>query len=158
MLLVCVKKWWMMMIEWWTNVVVYTVYKRPPVCPLASARQWKWLIEWWCPSSSSPFSHKYRGIELRFQRVPGVIATGVGYTQGHVAEPSYEEVCSGDTGHTEAIQVKWQNGGKGLSFSVAWLDDDPSWWWCCMNDSMNQWCCMNDAEQWPPFLFLHTYT
>lgn len=45
------------------------------------------------------------GIELRFARVPGVVATGTGYTQGHVKEPSYQEVCSGSTGHTEAIQI-----------------------------------------------------
>jgi len=45
------------------------------------------------------------GTELTFQRIPGVIATCVGYTQGAIQRPNYEQVCSGTTGHTEAIQL-----------------------------------------------------
>ena len=47
------------------------------------------------------------GGELMFQRVPGVISTSVGYTQGTKENPTYEEVCSGMTGHTEAVQVAY---------------------------------------------------
>lgn len=47
------------------------------------------------------------GIELAYQRVPGVAATSVGYTQGQAANPTYDEVCMGITGHTEAIQVTY---------------------------------------------------
>lgn len=45
------------------------------------------------------------GTELHFQRIPGVFATCVGYTQGFVEKPTYEQVCSGTTGHTEGIQL-----------------------------------------------------
>lgn len=45
------------------------------------------------------------GGELAFMREPGVVGTAVGYTQGHLPQPSYEQVCSGTTGHTEAIVV-----------------------------------------------------
>jgi len=45
------------------------------------------------------------GTELHFQRIPGVVATCVGYTQGGVPAPTYEQVCSGTTGHTEALQL-----------------------------------------------------
>lgn len=45
------------------------------------------------------------GIELAFQRVPGVTKTAVGYTQGNKPSPTYEEVCSGSTGHTEGVQM-----------------------------------------------------
>ena len=45
------------------------------------------------------------GVELAFQRVPGVTKTSVGYTAGHDTAPSYNSVCSGRTGHTEAVQV-----------------------------------------------------
>lgn len=47
------------------------------------------------------------GIELAFQRVPGVVKTEVGYTQGLKKNPTYEDVCSGSTGHTEAVQVTY---------------------------------------------------
>lgn len=45
------------------------------------------------------------GVELVFQRVPGVVSTCVGYAQGEKEKPSYEEVCSKTTGHTEAVRV-----------------------------------------------------
>ena len=45
------------------------------------------------------------GTELHFQRVPGVVSTCVGYTQGRVEKPTYDGVCAGKTGHTEACQV-----------------------------------------------------
>ena len=45
------------------------------------------------------------GGELEFMCVPGVVGTKVGYTQGEKENPAYKEVCSGTTGHTEAIQI-----------------------------------------------------
>jgi peptide methionine sulfoxide reductase MsrA len=45
--------------------------------------------------------------ELHFQRLPGVVRTCVGYTQGNVERPSYEQVCSGMSGHTEGLQLTY---------------------------------------------------
>ncbi|GAB4818138.1 hypothetical protein N2152v2_005184 [Parachlorella kessleri] len=66
----------------------------------------------WPPSDLRP-EHKlatfaggcFWSVELAFQRVPGVVKTAVGYSGGHKANPSYEEVCRGTTGHTEAVQM-----------------------------------------------------
>lgn len=44
-------------------------------------------------------------MEPPFDDLPGIIETTVGYTGGHVENPTYEAVCSGSTGHTEAIRV-----------------------------------------------------
>jgi peptide-methionine (S)-S-oxide reductase len=44
-------------------------------------------------------------VEAVFREVPGVIDTAVGYEGGHVDNPTYEQVCSGATGHTEVCQV-----------------------------------------------------
>ena len=45
------------------------------------------------------------GTQYHLQRVPGVISTTVGYTGGHVDSPTYEQVCSGTTGHAESLEV-----------------------------------------------------
>ena len=45
------------------------------------------------------------GLELAYQRVPGVTHTSVGYTAGQDTQPDYRKVCSGRTGHAEAVQV-----------------------------------------------------
>ena len=45
------------------------------------------------------------GLEETFWQVPGVWSTSVGYAGGETPHPSYEEVCSGRTGHTEAVRV-----------------------------------------------------
>ncbi len=45
------------------------------------------------------------GAEKRFWEIPGVIVTAVGYAGGPTPNPSYEEVCSGRTGHNEAVLV-----------------------------------------------------
>lgn len=57
------------------------------------------------------------GPELAFQRLPGVLSTEVGYSNGKAANPTYEDVCSGDTGHAEVVQVS-DGGYNNILWSV----------------------------------------
>jgi peptide-methionine (S)-S-oxide reductase len=47
------------------------------------------------------------GVETAFRRVDGVTSTAVGYAGGELANPSYETVCSGQTGHAEVVRVEF---------------------------------------------------
>jgi peptide-methionine (S)-S-oxide reductase len=68
------------------------------------------------------------GAERGFWETPGVISTAVGYAGGHTANPTYEEVCSGRTGHTEAVLVAYDP--KQVSYEdllrVFWEGHDPT--------------------------------
>ncbi len=63
--------------------------------------------------STSEFSTAYFatgcfwGAERRFWNLPGVISTRVGYMGGTTTHPSYEEVCTGRTGHAEMVEVNF---------------------------------------------------
>ena len=46
-------------------------------------------------------------LEAVYERVDGVIAVESGYSNGHVRNPSYEQVCGGDTGHAEVVRVSY---------------------------------------------------
>jgi peptide-methionine (S)-S-oxide reductase len=54
------------------------------------------------------------GVELKFQRLPGVVDTQVGYSNGTVDTVTYEDVCSGQTGHNEVVRVTYNE--KEISF------------------------------------------
>ena len=49
------------------------------------------------------------GVEARFRETPGVIDAVSGYMGGHIDNPTYKQVCAGDTGHAEAVQVTFDD-------------------------------------------------
>ncbi|MDX1626436.1 MAG: peptide-methionine (S)-S-oxide reductase MsrA [Wenzhouxiangellaceae bacterium] len=68
------------------------------------------------------------GPEAKFRRIDGVIDTRVGYTGGHVDDPGYRQVCSGDTGHAEAVQVRFDPDRVGYEalLDAFWNMHDPT--------------------------------
>ncbi len=68
------------------------------------------------------------GAERTFWQVPGVYATAVGYAGGFTPNPTYEEVCSGRTGHTEAVLVVFDPAKVSYQdlLKVFWEAHDPT--------------------------------
>ena len=68
------------------------------------------------------------GIEETFRKVPGVLDVAVGYSGGNKDNPTYEEVCSGLTGHAEVVLVVYEKELIGLRelFEVFWESHDPT--------------------------------
>ncbi len=67
-------------------------------------------------------------IEAIFQRIDGVSSVASGYSGGQVDNPTYKQVCQGDTGHAEVLQIEFDP--KKVSFEklldVFWLAHDPT--------------------------------
>ncbi len=68
------------------------------------------------------------GVEKVFMAIPGVVSTQVGYTGGHTQNPTYEEVCTGRTGHAEAIEVTFDPSKTSYEdmLEVFWRHHDPT--------------------------------
>jgi peptide-methionine (S)-S-oxide reductase len=68
------------------------------------------------------------GAERKFWQAPGVISTQVGYAAGSTKNPSYEEVCSGRTGHTEVVRVVWdpRETSYAALLEIFWESHDPT--------------------------------
>ena len=68
------------------------------------------------------------GVEDAFRNTKGVTKTTVGYTGGHAKDPSYALVCSGLTGHAEAVEVEFDPGvvSYGQLLDVFWSVHDPT--------------------------------
>src|SRR5438045_9364320 len=87
--------------------------------------------------------------EEAFEKVPGVIAAVSGYTGGTVKGPSYEQVSSGRTGHTEAVEVTFDPAKVSYEklLDVFWLNHDPT-------VTNRQFC--DAGTQYRPEIFYHS--
>ena len=68
------------------------------------------------------------GAERKFWQAAGVYSTSVGYAGGYTANPTYEETCSGLTGHTEVVMVAFDTARTTLEemLRVFWENHDPT--------------------------------
>ncbi len=68
------------------------------------------------------------GAERKFWQLPGVYTTAVGYAGGGTPNPTYEEVCSGQTGHTEAVRVVYDPAQVDFAtvLKAFWESHDPT--------------------------------
>jgi peptide-methionine (S)-S-oxide reductase len=68
------------------------------------------------------------GAERAFWTVPGVLSTAVGFAGGYTANPTYHDVCTGQTGHAEVVQVVYDPARVDLDtlLRVFWENHDPT--------------------------------
>lgn len=68
------------------------------------------------------------GVEASFREIEGVVKTSVGYTGGTTPDPSYEQVCSGATGHAESVEVWFDPAlvGYGDLLNAFWAMHNPT--------------------------------
>ena len=87
-------------------------------------------------------------VEADFDKVPGVLSTTSGYTGGKVANPTYNQVSAGGTGHTEAVEIAFDPSKVSYQklLDVFWRNHDP-----LAKD--RQFC--DRGDQYRPAIFYH---
>jgi len=68
------------------------------------------------------------GVERIFWKLPGVVSTAAGYAAGFTPNPTYQEVCSGQTGHNEVVRIVWDPAKIQYEdlLKVFWENHDPT--------------------------------
>lgn len=68
------------------------------------------------------------GVEEAFDGLNGVLSTRVGYTGGSVPDPTYKDVCSGDTGHAEVVEIEFDSNKISYEelLKIFWKIHDPT--------------------------------
>ena len=68
------------------------------------------------------------GIEAAFRRIPGVVDAAVGYSGGHTVNPTYQDVCTDETGHAEVVQVTFDPAKVSYEqlLDAFWAMHDPT--------------------------------
>ena len=68
------------------------------------------------------------GVERLFWQIPGVVTTAVGYAAGQTPNPTYKEVCSGQTGHNEVVRVIYDPAEVSYEtlLGAFWENHDPT--------------------------------
>ena len=68
------------------------------------------------------------GVEEEFRKVPGVLQTAVGYAGGKKDNPTYEDVCSDETGHAEVVEVEYDPARVSYDqlLEVFWNNHNPT--------------------------------
>lgn len=68
------------------------------------------------------------GVEALFRQTSGVVSTSVGYSGGFLANPTYENLCNGKTGHTEVVEIQYDSQ---ISFEqiliLFWNNHNPTY-------------------------------
>lgn len=68
------------------------------------------------------------GVEAAFREVKGVVSASVGYTGGTLKDPTYQDICSGQTGHAEVVEVEYDPSEAPYDelLAVFWSIHDPT--------------------------------